>query len=54
MGLQQGWPDPDNTDECANAVRRKFSKFADNFDTLKQKTRQFFFSFLVPRDKKAN
>ena len=27
--------DPDNIDECANAVHRKFSKFADNFDTLK-------------------
>ena len=24
--------DPDNIDERANAVRRKFSKFADNFD----------------------
>ena len=31
--------DPDSIDERANTVRRKFSKFADNFDTLKQKTR---------------
>ena len=33
--------DPDNIDEHANAVRRKCSRFADNFDTLKQK--EFFF-----------
>ena len=29
--------DPANIDECVNAIRRKFLKFADNFDTLKHK-----------------
>ena len=29
---EQGLAGPDNIEERANAVRRKFSKFADNFD----------------------
>ena len=36
-------PYPDNIDERANVVRRKFLKFADNFDTLKQKKKKIFF-----------
>ena len=45
--------DPDNIDERANAVRRKFSKFADNFGILKQTNKKIFLS-LYSEIKKAN